>query len=168
MNAWRLMVFAIPFWALSNVTVAQQEQSEEKNVQQVPLQETYPGRVTGQTPSPDPGGVRGTAPPAPGPGQRQDSVTVVPPGNRTPGAPPGTVTAVDPQSAFGQADRNSSGFIEQEEATGLRDLEFGTADADQDGRLSLSEFEAATRGSGNDSAPPTQESPQTPDSATTR
>ena len=160
MKPYRLMMLAVIFSALSNVAVAQQEKSEEKktqvpeqeNVPQVPQQETYPGRVTGQTPSPDPGGVRGTAPPSPGAGERQDSVTVVPPGNRTPGAPPGTVTAVEPRGAFGEADKNRSGFIEEDEAASVEGLNLSTADADQDGRLSISEFEAATRDS--EASPP--------------
>lgn len=137
--------FAVALWVLSNVAVAQDAKEEKKNVPQVPQEETYPGRVTGETPSADPGGVRGTAPPSPGPGEPKDSVTVTPPAHRTPGAPPGTVTAVEPRGSFGAADKNRSGFIEQEEATEVQGLDFITADADRDGRLSFSEFEVASR-----------------------
>ncbi|MFL6622845.1 MAG: hypothetical protein ACJ8J7_12050 [Sulfurifustaceae bacterium] len=141
MKPHKLIVFAVACWAMSSVAAT----DEKKNVPQVPQQETYEGKVTGQTPSSDPGGVRSTAPPGPGAGERQDSVTVVPPGNRTPGAPPGSVAATEPRGSFGEADKNRSGFIEQDEASGIQGLDFTTADADKDGKLSRSEFEAAMR-----------------------
>ena len=162
MHLGKSVVFAVALAGVSGVALAQEAKpdKERKNVQQVPQQETYPGRVTGQTPSADPGGVRGTAPPHPGPGDPPDSVTVTPPGHRTPGAPPGTVTAVEPRGTFGEADKNRSGFIEQDEGGGVAGLDFPSADADRDGRLSMSEFEAATRSS--EGQPKSESQPKEP------
>jgi len=153
MQLSKWIALGIVVGAFSNVSLLHAAEGEKRNVQQVPQKETYPGRVTGETPSSDPGGVRGTAPPKPGAGERQDSVTVTPPAHRTPGASPGTVTATEPRGAFGEADKNRSGFIEEDEASEVQGLDFMQADADRDGRLSLSEFEAATgKGAGAETA----------------
>ena len=153
MQVSKWIALSIVVGACSNVSLLLAAEGEQRNVQQVPQKETYQGRVTGETPSSDPGGVRGTAPPKPGPGERQDSVTVTPPGHRTPGASPGTVTAAEPRGAFGEADKNRSGFIEEDEARDVQGLDFMQADADRAGRLSLSEFEAATgEGAGAETA----------------
>lgn len=165
MDLYKSFVVAVALSAVSSIGLAAEGASgkqERENVQQVPQKETYPGRVTGETPSADPGGVRGTAPPHPGAGEPPESVTVTPPGHRTPGAPPGTVTAVEPRGAFGELDKDRSGFLEKQEAEGIAGLDFGEADADRDNRLSLSEFEAATREEGGSTVSPgTTQSPGT-------
>src|SRR5690606_23446213 len=136
MQLSKWIALGVAVGAFSNVSLLYAAAGEQRNVQQVPQKETYPGRVTGETPSADPGGVRGTAPPSPGAGERKDSVTVTPPAHRTPRASPGTGTAVEPRGAFGQADKPRSDFIEQEEASELQGLDFMQADADREGRLS--------------------------------
>ncbi|MFL6712657.1 MAG: DUF2959 family protein [Sulfurifustis sp.] len=47
--------------------------------------------------------------------------------------------------AFSQADRNKSGAIEQDEASGIAGLDFQAADRDKDGKLSQSEYEAVKK-----------------------
>lgn len=78
---------------------------------------------------------------SPQPGTRPASTASTP----TRGAG-GTRTAGVPSlPTFNQADRNASGAIERDEAEQVRGLDFQSADRDQDGKLSQSEYEAATQ-----------------------
>ncbi len=51
-------------------------------------------------------------------------------------------------SSFTQLDADSSGYIEPAEASNAAGLDFNAADADADGRVSRTEFEAAMRKAG--------------------
>lgn len=55
-------------------------------------------------------------------------------------------------SSFTKVDADSSGFIEQTEASSVQGLDFTSADADGDQKLSRSEYEAAKRGSSGKSS----------------
>lgn len=46
--------------------------------------------------------------------------------------------------AFEEVDANGDGQISQEEAAAIEGLDFATADTDQDGALSMEEYNAAT------------------------
>ena len=50
--------------------------------------------------------------------------------------------------AFSIVDKNQSGFVEQEEAAEVKDVDFLSADGNKDGRLSRTEYEAAMKGRG--------------------
>lgn len=52
-------------------------------------------------------------------------------------------------SSFTKVDADSSGYIEQSEASSVQGLDFTTADADGDQKLSRSEYEAAKRSQGS-------------------
>ena len=52
--------------------------------------------------------------------------------------------------AFSMVDKNQSGFVEQEEAAEVKDVDFLSADGNKDGRLSRSEYEAAMKGRGSE------------------
>ncbi|MFP5350763.1 MAG: EF-hand domain-containing protein [Gammaproteobacteria bacterium] len=63
----------------------------------------------------------------------------------------GAGSSTEQWSSFKEVDKDSSGFIDQSEASDVQQLDFGSADLDGDQRLSRSEYEAAKRG-GSDSA----------------
>lgn len=56
---------------------------------------------------------------------------------------PGLAGAAGAGPAFGSADQNGSGTIEQNEAAVIPGLDFASADVNHDGKLSQSEYEAA-------------------------
>lgn len=58
----------------------------------------------------------------------------------------GVVGAAMAQSlpAFEEVDANGDGQISQQEAAAIEGLDFATADTDQDGSLSMEEYNAAT------------------------
>lgn len=64
----------------------------------------------------------------------------------------GAGSSAEQWSTFEDVDKDSSGFIDQSEASDVEQLDFGSADLDGDQRLSRSEYEAAKRG-GSDAAP---------------
>lgn len=68
--------------------------------------------------------------------------------NVTSGSAGGTSAASGDWSSFTDVDKDSSGFIEQSEATVVQGLDFISADVDSDQRISRSEYEAAKKGKG--------------------
>lgn len=58
----------------------------------------------------------------------------------------GSATVREGWPSFSQLDQDGTGFITQQEAASVSDLNFMSADTDGDGRLSRSEYEAAMRG----------------------
>ena len=71
-------------------------------------------------------------------------------------------------SSFTKVDADSSGFIEQTEASSVQGLDFTTADADGDQKLSRSEYEAAKRGSSGTSSGASKSKPNAAGSAIPR
>lgn len=71
-----------------------------------------------------------------------------PSGNVTSGSAGGSSASSGQWSSFSDVDKDSSGFIEQSEATGVQGLDFISADVDSDQRISRTEYEAAKRGKG--------------------
>lgn len=68
--------------------------------------------------------------------------------NVTSGSAGGSATAAGQWSSFSDVDQDSSGFIEQSEATSVQGLDFISADVDSDQRISRSEYETAKQGKG--------------------
>lgn len=68
-------------------------------------------------------------------------------GNVTSGTSGGSA-ASEQWSSFSDVDKDSSGFIEQSEATTVQGLDFMSADIDSDQRISRTEYEAAKQGKG--------------------
>lgn len=58
----------------------------------------------------------------------------------------GSMSSTGDWSSFTKVDKDSSGFIDQSEASNVQGLDFTSADADGDQRISRSEYEAAKRG----------------------
>lgn len=66
----------------------------------------------------------------------------------TSGSAGGTSASSGEWSSFSDVDKDSSGFIEQSEATAVQGLDFISADVDSDERISRTEYEAAKKGKG--------------------
>lgn len=64
------------------------------------------------------------------------------------GSAGGTSGSSGQWSSFSDVDKDSSGFIEQSEATSVQGLDFMSADVDGDQRVSRTEYEAAKKGKG--------------------
>lgn len=66
----------------------------------------------------------------------------------TSGSAGGTSASSGQWSSFSEVDKDGSGFIEQSEAAGAPELDFISADVDNDQRISRAEYEAAKKGAG--------------------
>lgn len=55
--------------------------------------------------------------------------------------------------SFSSLDKDSNGYIDSSEASGVSGLDMKAADTDNDGRLSRSEYEAASKGSSSSRQP---------------
>ncbi|BAU47431.1 hypothetical protein SVA_0852 [Sulfurifustis variabilis] len=73
----------------------------------------------------------------------------LPPGGTETRGSGGTAEGVIPEMpAFSMVDANNSGYVEQDEAATVEEVDFLAADSDKDGRLTRSEYEAALKGAG--------------------
>ncbi|HEX7043641.1 MAG TPA: EF-hand domain-containing protein [Burkholderiales bacterium] len=54
-------------------------------------------------------------------------------------------------TSFTEIDKDGNGYLEQDEASGIGGLGFGSIDINSDGRISRAEFEIAMRGSPSNS-----------------
>ncbi len=52
--------------------------------------------------------------------------------------------------AFSMVDKNQSGYVEEDEAAEVKEVDFLSADGNKDGRLSRTEYEAAMKGRGSE------------------
>lgn len=84
-------------------------------------------------------------------------------GESSTGSKSSQVTTPSGSASFADADADRNGAIDSNEAAAVTGLDFTSADTDQDGKLSRSEFEAAARSGSSSSKPSKSGSGAVPD-----